>query len=295
MRVVSASAIVTFFIAANAFAADAPAPPQDSWRDVDSNNLVLIDVKYGEIAIELAPEFGPHHADRLRKLIRSYFYDGLSFYRVIDGFVAQAGIGEGTASTGSYSPEQEKKWPPLKREFDQPIGNAVFTPLGNADLFAPEVGHVNGFAVGHDVKEGRMWPIHCPGTFAFARDNDPDTATTEFYIVIGERPPRLERNLTAFGRVIDGMQYVQKLERGDADVAMGVIQDAAKQDKIIHMRLASDLPKSERPKFQVMRTDSDAFEQLKEAKRNLTIPFFFRKPVAILDICNMQAPVRRAP
>jgi peptidylprolyl isomerase len=295
MRIVFASAIATFFIAANAFAADAPAPPADAWRNVDPNNLVLIDVKYGEIAVELAPDFAPYHADRMRKLIHAHFYDGLTFYRVIDGFVAQGGIGEGTASTGSYSPEQEKKWPPLKREFDRAIGNAVFTPLGNADLFAPEVGHVDGFPVGRDAKERRMWPIHCPGTFAFARDDDPDTATTEFYIVIGERPPRLERNLTAFGRVIDGMQYVQKLERGDAGVAMGVIQDKTKQDAIIRMRLAADMPKSERPKFQVMRTDSDAFAQLKEAKRNLTNPFFFRKPVPILDICNMQAPVRRAP
>jgi peptidylprolyl isomerase len=295
MRVVFAAALATVFIAAHAFAADTPAPPADAWRDVDPDNLVLIDVKYGEIAVELAPQFAPKHVERLRKLIRAHFYDGLTFYRVIDGFVAQGGIGEGTASTGSYSPEQEKKWPPLKREFDQPIGNVVFTPLGNADLFAPEVGHVNGFPVGRDAKEGRMWPIHCPGTFAFARDNDPDTATTEFYIVIGERPPRLERNLSAFGRAIDGMQYVQKLERGDADVAMGVIQDKTKQDAIIRMRLAADMPKSERPKFQVMRTDSDAFVQLKEAKRNLTNSFFFRKPLPILDICAMQAPVRRAP
>jgi peptidylprolyl isomerase len=283
------------FVSASALAADAPAPGPDAWRDVDPNNLVLIDVKYGEIAVELAPQFAPKHAERLRKLIRAHFYDGLSFYRVIDGFVAQGGIGEGTASTGSYSPEQQKKWPPLKREFDQPIGKTVFTPLGNADMFAPEVGQVDGFPAARDVQEGRMWPVHCPGTFAFARDNEPDTATTEFYIVIGTRPPRLERNLSAFGRVIDGMQYVQKLERGDPAVDMGVIQDKARADAIIRMRLASDMPKAERPKFQVMRTDGDAFAQFKEGKRNIANPFFFRKPAPILDICAIQAPVRRAP
>jgi cyclophilin family peptidyl-prolyl cis-trans isomerase len=294
MRSLAASLIAAIILSASAHAENAP--PTDAWRDVDPNNLVLIDVKYGEIAVELAPEFAPHHAVRLRKLIRAHFYDGLSFYRVIDGFVAQGGIGEGTASTESYSPEQEKKWPPLKREFDRPIeGGGTFAPLGNADLFAPEVGYVDGFPVGRDVKEGRMWPLHCTGTFAFARDNDPDTATTEFYIVIGERPARLERNLSAFGRVIDGMQYVQKLERGDPAIDSGVIQDPAKQDKIIRMRLASDMPESERPKFQVMRTDSETFAQLKESKRNLTNPFFFRKPAPILDICAIQAPVRRAP
>jgi peptidylprolyl isomerase len=281
-------------IAGQALAADAP--PAGAWRDVDPNDLVLIDVKYGEIAVELAPEFAPKHAQRLRKLIRAHFYDGLAFYRVIDGFVAQGGIGEGTASTGSYSPEQLKKWPPLKREFDQPIGKKiVLTPLGNADPFAPEVGHIDGFPAARDAKEGRMWPLHCPGMFAFARDNEPDTATTEFYIVIGTRPPRLERNLSAFGRVIDGMQYVQKLERGDPNVESGVIQDKAKQDTITRVRLASDLPASERPKFQVMKTDSEAFAQWKDSKRNIDNPFFFRKPLPILDICALSVPVRRAP
>ncbi len=275
-----------------AWAADAQ--PADAWRDVDPNNLVLIDVKYGEIAVELAPQFAPKHAERLRKLIRAHFYDGLSFYRMIDGFVAQGGIGEGTASTGSYSPAQLKKWPALKREFDQAIGkNTVFTPLGDTDLFAPEVGFTDGFPVARDVKEGRMWPVHCPGTFAFARDNEPDTATTEFYIVIGTRPPRLERNLSAFGRVIDGMQYVQKLERGDPAVESGVIQDKSKQDAIIRMRLAADIPASERPKFQVLRTDSEAFTKFMGEKRNIDNPFFFRKPLPILDICAVQAPVRR--
>jgi peptidylprolyl isomerase len=294
MKRFALSVTAAVFISAGALAADAP--PADAWRDVDPNNLVLIDVKYGEIAVELAPQFAPKHAERLRKLIRAHFYDGLSFYRVIDGFVAQGGIGEGTASTGSYSPEQLKKWPPLKREFDQAIGKTtVFTPLGNADMFAPEVGFVDGIAAARDVKEGRMWPVHCPGTFAFARDNEPDTATTEFYIVIGTRPPRLERNLSAFGRVIDGMQYVQKLERGDPAVDSGVIQDKAKQDVITRVRLAADMSANERPKFQVLRTDSEAFAKYMDEKRNITNPFFFRKPAPTLDICAIQAPVRRAP
>ena len=72
-------------------------------------------------------------------------------------------------------------------------------------------------------------------------------------------------------------------------------RNPARQDKIIRMRLAADISKSERPKYQVMKTDSQTFAQLKDEKRNITNPFFFRKPVAILDVCNMAAPVRRAP
>jgi cyclophilin family peptidyl-prolyl cis-trans isomerase len=176
-------------------AADAP-PPAEAWRDVDPNNLVLMDTRYGEVAIELAPEFAPNHVARMRALLKAHFYDHKTFYRVIDGYVAQGGSNLDT----------DPNWPALKAEFDAPITkDTVFTPLGSPDLWAPEVGFVNGFPVGRDPKEGRQWLIHCPGTFAFARDNAPDTASTEFYIVIGEAPRRLDRNLTAFGRVIWGM------------------------------------------------------------------------------------------
>jgi len=82
-------------------AADVPERPQD-WRDVDPSNLVLIDTRYGEVTVELAPIFAPKHVERVRALIRAHFYDGMSFYRVVDGFVAQGGIGEGTASTKDH-------------------------------------------------------------------------------------------------------------------------------------------------------------------------------------------------
>jgi peptidylprolyl isomerase len=279
-------------------AADAPKVPDSAWRNVDPDNLVLIDTKYGETAVELSPQFAPGHVARVRALIRAHFYDGKSFYRVIDGFVAQGGIGEGTNATKDHPTEAAslKKWPPLKAEFDRPIGNDVtFTPLGNADLFAPEVGHVNGFPVGRDAKEKKLWIIHCPGTFAFARDNKADTATTEFYIVIGEAPRRLDRNLTAFGRVLDGLQYMQKLNRGDPDVESGVIQDLKKRDAIVRVRLASDIPASERPRYQVMRTDSPAFAAEKKKWLNPAPDFYVRTPPAVIDICLKPVPVRRAP
>ncbi len=233
----------------------------------------------------------------MRALARAHFYDGLSFYRVIDGFVAQGGIGEGTAATKDHPKEAKAlaKWPPLKAEFDRPIADiqAAFTPSGSPDLFAPEAGHVHGFAAGRDAKEGREWLIHCPGTFAFARDNAANTATTEFYIVIGEAPRRLDRNLSAFGRVIDGMNYVQKLHRGDPAVESGVIQDVGKRDKILSVRIAADLPKSERPHYQVMRTTSKAFAKWKADRINPAPGFYVRTPPKILDVCLAPVPSRR--
>ena len=284
-------------LSAVVLASAADAPPPQAWRNVDPDNLVLIDTKYGQVAVELAPDFAPKHAERLKALIRAHFYDGLSFYRVIDGFVAQGGIGEGTASTKDH-PDAAKdlttKWPLLKAEFDRPIGNSLaFTPLGNADLMAPLVGFENGFAVARSPKAHREWLIHCPGTFAFARDNAPDTASTEFYIVIGQAPRRLDRDLTAFGRVLSGMQYLQKLERGDPEVDSGVIGDVSKRDPIVKMQLASDLPAEQRPAFQVLRTESKSFADAVELRRHPTSPFYFRKPPPVLDICGVPVQVRR--
>jgi len=136
--------------------------------------------------------------------------------------------------------------------------------------------------------------IHCPGTFAFARDNGADTATTEFYIVIGEAPRRLDRNLSAFGRVIDGMQYVQKLQRGDPKIENGVIHDLAERDPVVRMRLASDMPEKERPRFQVMRTESASFAKEKETRKNPAPEFYVHTPPPVLDICGLSVPVRRA-
>jgi peptidylprolyl isomerase len=278
-------------------AAEAPAgPPPEAWRDVKPENLILIDVKYGRIAIELTPWSAPLHVERFRNLVRAKFYDGLSFYRVIDGFVAQGGIGEGTAATAErpITPDVTAAWPALKAEFDMPIDpKLVFTPLGSPDLFAAEVGHIDGHPVGRDVVDGRMWRTHCYGTVAFARDNDPDTATTEFYITIGQIPHRLDRNLSVVGRVIDGMQYVQKLERGDPEVESGVIQQPGRADKIIRAVVASDLPRGERPRYQVTRTESEAYRAMKAERRDITNPFFHHKPVPILDVCLMPIPVRK--
>jgi len=270
-----------------AFLAGLPAGPAfaDEWRDVDPENLVIMELNHGRVLIELAPQFAPHHADRFRALVRSRFYDGKSFYRVIDGFVAQGGIGEG-------DDKKLPEWPSLKAEFDRNIGIDVeFSPLGSPDLFADKVGHVDGFPTGQSKKDKRMWLLHCPGALAMARDNDPDTGGTEFYVPIGQAPRRLDRNLTVFGRVLEGMQYLQKLNRGDPKVESGVIQDVSKRDPIVRVQMAADLLEADRPHIQVMDTTSKAFADYKAQRRN-PAPDFYRRVYPNLDICAFNAPVR---
>ena len=279
--------LTTLAIAA-ALLLNLPAPASAStWRDVDPENLVVMDTLHGRVLFELSPAFAPAHAARFRALARAKFYDGKTFYRVIDGFVAQGGIGEG-------DDKKLPEWPALKAEFDRNIGIDVeFVPLGSPDLFADRVGHVDGFPVGQTTKgKGkRMWLLHCPGALAMARDNDPDTGATEFYVPIGHAPRRLDRNLTVFGRVLDGMAWLQKLNRGDPKVDSGVIQDPARRDGIVRVQIAADIPEAERPRVQVMDPTSKAFTEFKAQRKN-PAPDFYRRVAPNLDICGFSTPVR---
>lgn len=274
--------LLSLTLAAGVFAAAANA---DEWREVEPENLVVMDTNYGRVLIELAPGFAPKHVERFRALVRAKFYDNKSFYRVIDGFVAQGGVGEG-------DDKKYPEWPALTAEFDAKINGATpFSPLGSPDLFAKEVGHLDGFPIGRDWDDGRMWILHCPGTLAMARDTDPNTGATEFYIPIGHAPRRLDRNLTAFGRVLEGMQHVQKVNRGDSKVDSGVIKDEAKRDPILKVRMAADMPSSERPRIQVMDTTSKAFADFKAQRRN-PAPDFYKRVAKNLDICAFNVPVQ---
>lgn len=283
----------TLFIAAAALAA-APAAARDTapeddsaaWRAVAPKNLLLLELPEGDVAVELAPQFAPEAAAQMRALARSGHYDeGASFYRVIDNFVAQGGVCIGENCEGDDGA------PALPAEYERAIGDLTFTPLGNADLFAPEAGHIGGFAAGRDGDT--VWPLHCYGAMAMARDNPPSAGSSHFYIVNGQAPRHLDRNLTVFGRVIDGMDLVQAVTHAEPDNPAGVIPEVRTRTPILSVKLASELPEDERPSYEVMRTDSAAFEALKTSKRVRDGEFWLRKPPEIVDICTLVVPVRQ--
>ncbi|GAB5455639.1 MAG: peptidylprolyl isomerase [Henriciella sp.] len=255
------------------------------WRDVSPENLILVETVYGDIVLELNADFAPNHANQFRKLVRDDVYNGISFYRVIDAFVAQGGLQDEAII---------EQYPTIENENDRPISEAAFVPLGNADLFAPVVGHIDGFAVGRSETLGSEWLLHCPGALAMARDTDPDSGSTEFYIVL-DAQRYLDRNLTVFGRVIDGMQYVQKLKRGVRAIENGVIQAPEVGDEIMSMTLAADMDAAIRPAYQIQAMPTQAFEDAKTEKRVREEDFFYRKPPEMLDICGFEVPVRKAP
>jgi peptidylprolyl isomerase len=257
------------------------------WRLADPEDLLLIETRHGVITIELSDEFAPNHAARMRQAARDGFFDELEFYRVIDGFVAQGG------RSGQVEAAGLPQYPVLAGEFARPTEGIVFTAMIDDDLYAPRVGHVNGFPAGQSADGAQAWLLHCPGTMAMARETGPDTGDVEFYIVIGQGPRYLDRNMSVFGRVIDGMDHVQALNRGDPMVDSGVIADPALRDPILSIRVAADLPEAQRPAYEIMRTDGQAFFDLKTARRQRTSEFFFETPPVVIEACHVPARARR--
>ena len=250
-----------------------------TWREVEPDNLVFMDLYEGQVVIELNTDFAPKTVEQFRRLVQERFYDGLSFYRVIDGFVAQGGDGSDLGELSDVpliEAEFEREWPA-----EQP-----FTPVQKPDLFAPEAGFIEGFAAGRDAGDGKAWLAHCPGVVDMARNDGADSSRTDFYIVIGQAPRYLDRNMNVFGRVIHGMEAVQKIQRGPA-ADNGIIRDETRASRIRSIKLGSDIPKEERLSAFVMDTNSPGFEQLLRDRRERKQRFFHHKPPQVLDVCQV--------
>ncbi len=150
------------------------------------DNLWHLDLSTGgSVVIQLRPDKAPNHVVRIKTLTRAGFYDGLTFHRVIDGFMAQTGDPKGTGEGGSSLPN-------LKAEFN--------------DL------------------------PHVRGTVSMARATEPDSANSQFFIIFMPTL-RLDHNYTAIGRVVQGMQYVDMVERGEPP---------ANPSKIVHAWIEAD-------------------------------------------------------
>lgn len=252
---------------------------EPTWREVEPERLVFLELQEGRVTIELNPDFAPKTVQQFRRLVQEGFYDGLPFYRVIDGFVAQAGDG---SDLGELS-----EVPLIEAEFDRAwSADFAWTSAQRPDFYAPETGYVDGFAVARDPAADKAWLPHCPGVVAMARNEAAGSSRTDFYIVIGQAPRYLDRNMNVFGRVIDGMDVVQRIRRGPPG-SDGVIRDDNAASRIGGIRLADDLPKERRPSAYVVDTASEGFRALLEARRQREQRFFHNRPPAVLDVCQV--------
>lgn len=266
----------------------ASSKPSD-WRMPDPENTLYVELQSGRVVIELAPIFAPAHVANVKALAREHYYDGLAVLRVQDNYVAQWGDPEAEKPASARKIQRAKRT--LPGEFDRSIETSLpFTRLLDGDVYAPEVGFINGFPVARDPKSNKMWLVHCYGMVGAGRDNATDSGGgTELYVVIGQAPRHLDRNVTLVGRVLQGMELLSALPRGAG--ALGFYEKPEQCVPIKSVRVAADVPPSERTALEVLRTDTPLFQDLIESRRNRREEWFHFQARRI-ELCSVPIPVR---
>jgi peptidylprolyl isomerase len=260
------------------------------WRTLDPERTLYMQLPAGRVVIELAPAFAPAHVANIRTLAREHYWDGLSIYRSQDNFVVQ--FGDPTEDEAARKPIGGAQ-AHLPAEFTRAAEGLQFDLLPDKDGYAPQVGFVDGFPAGRDPATGEAWMAHCYGTLGAGRDVAPDSSNgTELYVVDGQSPRQLDRNITVVGRVVQGMPLLSTIPRGPEP--MGFYEDPGLRTPIVSIALASEVPAAERVALQALRTDTPLFAQLVEMRRNRD-DGWYKVPAGHIDLCNVPLPVRVAP
>lgn len=256
--------------------------PASDWRTVDQNNLIYMQLPTGRVIIELAADYTPLHTANIQALARAHYWDGAAIVRSQDNYVVQWGrddetprsMGEGVAT--------------LAPEFDRPRAGVEITRLADPDSYAREVGFAHGFPVASNGRE--TWMTHCFGMVGAGRGDTADSGSgAELYVVIGQAPRHLDRNIATVGRVLQGMELLSVMPRGTGP--LGFYETAEERTTINSVRLGSDLPASERVNFEALRTDSATFRAVIDSRR-FRRESWFLDPIGHVNVCNVPLPVR---
>ncbi|WP_417469010.1 peptidylprolyl isomerase [Maricaulis sp.] len=261
--------------------------PDDAWRDLDPENTLYIETQHGRVIVELAPEFAPNHVERMKTLAREQFYDFLVWHRVLDGFMAQGGGARGNPNHRTELPAMDSEFT-VRRGAELPVSELQDRVINPSNIpQSAKAGFWHGFPVGTQTLaaaaltgDGRInsWLLHCTGAAAAARTNDPNSAGSQFYITRGNAE-HLNAIYTVWGRVRAGQDAVNALRTGTLGQDPGFVPDT-----IDSMRVAADLPESERTHIQVVDTESAAFTAYLDSLRNAA--------GALPDVCEIPVPTR---
>lgn len=262
--------------------------PSD-WQPLDPENALYLELATGRVIIQLAPAFAPRHVANVKALARDHYFDGLAILRVQDNYVVQ--WGDPNAENPALARKIQHAARTLPPEFDRALDPKMpFTRLPDGDVYAPEVGFSGGLPVARDPRSGRMWLVHGYGMVGSGRDNAADSGGgTELFAVIGHAPRHLDRNDTLIGRIVHGIELLSVLPRGPKP--MGFYENPEQRVPIRSLRVASDVPESERTPLELLRTDTDAFRALIESRRTRREDWFHYRAGRI-EINNVPLPVR---
>lgn len=254
-----------------------------NWTDIAQSDLVYLETSEGLVVIQLTDTIAPKHVENFTNLVTEGFYNNTSFYRVLEGFVAQAG-----------NPSQADSKNTVDAEFTQTASEAVsqFQLIEKEEFLAQSTGYIGGFPAGREGNE--EWLLHCPTTVAMARSNDANSASTEFYVVLGHAPRHLDRNMSVFGRVVYGFEHLQSLPRGLAG-ADGAMQNGEKAGIILSAELGSQRDKKKQLALQVQNTQEQGFLNRLSSARVKDNPFYIYKGNGRLDVCYYRPATRIKP
>ena len=167
-------------------------------QSISEENIMILKLKDGDVKIELFEDVAPNHVKRIKELANSGKYDNVVFHRVIDGFMAQTGdVKFGNSNSKDF--------------------NLRMAGMGGSDM--------------PDLQQEFNDLPHDRGTLSMARSSDPNSANSQFFICF-KPSPFLDRQYTVFGKVIEGMEFVDKIKRGD-EKNNGSVTDP---DKIISFK-----------------------------------------------------------
>lgn len=252
--------------------------PDSAWRPLDLENTIIMELPAGPVVIEMRPDLAPKHVEQIKTLVRSGFYDGLSFHRVIEGFVAQGGDPKGDGTGGSDLPNIPGEFMHDTRSIEG------FTVIGR-DRIAARVGFIDGVPAAAEPEALRsflteqkvdLWGLHCPGAMSMARATNPDSANSQFFLVIGDTRANLDQRYTVWGWIVDGFDNTRRIARGEPP---------ARPTPMLRVRMAMDTPENRRPKIEVMRTDSDSFKAYLQAADMVRDGF-------VRNMCGVRTPRR---
>ena len=285
----------------------------DEWKAISAEDLIVMTLapdaegNAREVIIQLMPApFSESWTANIRTFARSDWYDDITVNRVQDNYVVQWGDANYDNPEASGEP---KSLPDGLRETSEDDYVDVYRAAAEdsdriilwhpkpdlrdsyADSATFDRGWPIGLEVSDDTKVMTRWPVHCYGMVGVGRNYSPDAGTgAELYTVIGHAPRHLDRNIALVGRVIEGIEHLSSLPRGKGQ--LGFYEDESKRTPILTVRVASDLPASQRPAFEYLGTAGETFARYADARANRRDPFFI-VPAGGADICNIPVPVRR--
>jgi peptidylprolyl isomerase len=221
------------------------------WRPLDPENAIMYETTKGKVIVELAPELAPGHVARIKELAREGFYNGLAFHRVIDTFMAQGGDPKGDGTGGSDKPNLRGEFN-FRRGADTSFVRAV--DRGGAVLgwvrTVPVTSQPDVLMERTADKRVAAWANHCPGVTSMARAEDENSANSQFFLMRASYPT-LDRRYTVWGRAVVGLDVIRALKVGEPVV---------EPDRMLKVRVLSDVPEAERPRVMIQRTDGPMFK-----------------------------------